>query len=280
MPIVYPVVTSSNKNILIPDERIAYPFDRKKKIFVLNPIIDKISITSNMEDAKVAQVVTHSIAMANQEGWLPLEPKHAGGTGYAKAAFLKLPQPGPKVLIQVRRKKKPGAIRFEFNPSQFSQNDVVKMDSYLMALSEGAFGLSWVLGTGKITRADIAVDILGVKFNELLIELPSNSKIRMHIDNNGGLQTVTSLLGNGFKCMAYNKRAHTQEMNIESQFADYPRCRVERTIGHTKKKFATLGEIKCPWNSVSIIRPPSAPPIDVEGHVWKLFLDVCRFRGR
>lgn len=66
-----------------------------------------------MEDAKVAQVVTHSIAMANQEGWLPLEPKHAGGTGYAKAAFLKLPQPGPKVLIQVRRKKSP--VRYGLN---------------------------------------------------------------------------------------------------------------------------------------------------------------------
>lgn len=223
MPIVYPVVTSSNKSILIPKERVAYPFDMKNKVFVLNPIIDKISITSDMEDAEVAQVVTHSIAMGNQEGWLPLEPTYAGGTGYAKAAFLKLPQPGPKVLIQVGRKKKPRAIRFEFNPSQFSQQDVVKMDSYLKALSEGAFGLSWVLKTGKITRADIAVDILGVKFNDLLIELPSISKIHMHIDNKGGLQTVTSLLGNGFKCMAYNKRAHTQEAKIESQFGDYPR---------------------------------------------------------
>lgn len=280
MPAVYSVVTSSNKDIHIPAKRVAYPIDMKNKVFVLNPIIDKISITSNIEDAKVAQVVTHWIAMSNQEGWLPLEPKHAGGTGYAKAAFLNLPQAGPKVLIQVGRKKNPGAIRFEFNPSQFSQQDVVKMDGDLMGLSEGAFGLAWILKTGKITRADIAVDILGEKFNALLIELPSSPKIRMHIDDKGGLQTVTSLLGKGFKSMAYNKRAHTQEKKIESEFADYPRCRVEWTIGRTKKKFSTLGEIKCPWGSVSIIRPPLAPPVDVEGHVWKLFLDVCRFRGR
>lgn len=275
----FPVVTSSNKHFFIGAKRVAYPFDKKKGIFVLNPIIDKISITANIEDPKTAQAVTHWIAMANQEGSLPLEPKHSGGMGYAKAAFLTVSKPSLKVLIQIGRKNKPGAIRFEFNPSHFTQHDAAKMDSYLMDLSEQAFGLAWVLKVGKITRADVAVDIIGAKFNDLIIELPAKKKVRIHVDEKGGLQTVTSLLGKGFKNMAYNKRAQTQEKKIHSEFFDHPWCRVEWTIGHTKEKMATLGNIKCPWESASIILPSLVPPNGVNGHVWRLFLDVCRFRG-
>ncbi|MFG1229235.1 hypothetical protein [Xanthobacter wiegelii] len=286
MKIIFNVVTSSNKKLGIPKTRIAYKVESKKGVYVLHPIIDNISITAKIEDLKIAQNVAYWVGKANQEGGLPLYSLKELGkyknkeTGRYKASAILRVDKEAGALIQIGLPGYPCAIRLEFNPAHFSQGAIDKMDLYLKELSKNTFGLGWFVKVGTITRVDIAVDILGVEFNDLVVQLREDRKVKLYVDKEGGLQTVTSLLDKGFKNMAYDKRAEIQEKGKYSEFEDYPRCRVEWRIGKTKKKLVSLGDIKCPWGSASIIFPPSQPPTGVQDHVWSLFLDACRFRGR
>lgn len=286
MPINFNVVTSSNKKVGIPQSRIAYGVKSKKGVFVLNPIIDTISITAKIDDPKIAQHVAYLVNKGNQEGGLPLfslkglgkyKKKELGK--YKESAILKIDKE-TGALVQVGLPDNPCAIRIEFNPDHFSQKAIDKMGGYLKEMSKDAFGLGWFIKFGTITRVDIAVDILGIKFNDLVVQLRDDRKVELFVDKESGLQTVTSLLDKGFKNMAYNKRVEIKENGKHSEFEDYPRCRIEWRIGRTKKKLVSLGDIKCPWNSASVFFPPPLPPAGVADHVWRLFWDVWRFRGR
>ncbi len=223
MPVFWSVVTSSNKKIEIPSSRIAYKVESKKGAFVLNPIIDNISITAKIEDPKIAQDVAELVGKANQEGGLPLYSLKELGkykkkeTGKYKHSAILVIDKEAGALIQIGLPGKPWAIRIEFNPSRFSQDAVDKMDSHLREISKSKFGLGWFVKFGTITRVDIAVDILGIRFNDLVVQLRDDRKVKLYVDKEGGLQTVTSRLDKGFKNMAYNKRDEIQEKgNIPS----------------------------------------------------------------
>jgi hypothetical protein len=259
----------------------------QNQVAVLNPFIDKISITYKISDNDGKRAIIEALMGAVEEkGPFTAAPTFKSGkTTYKASVHLIVPPHGHKVLIQVGPKKQKGLthnFRMEFNPRALGVEGIAFLKSQLEDLVIGALSYGHILFHGTVTGIDIAVDLVGVRIDDLDIRIGPPGKSHWYFSSTG--QAETGYLGmkksGNAPWKAYNKRKHLKEVGggdpQEQLYGGLSHTRIEY---HAKpmKPFVQLGKIGNPFASISLAYPRT--PKGVKPHLWQFFLDACQRRG-
>jgi hypothetical protein len=146
-------------------------------------------------------------------------------------------------------------------------------------------GLSFtdIITNGKVTRVDVAVDIVGVHLADLLLSIESGGKHHWYYSEKG--KPETGYLGikksdKNAKWITYNKRQQIKDSSGQSAEQAYGGLSHTRIEYHAmpNKPFPALNTVSNPFNEISLAFPKA--PKGVKPHAWTFFLDSCARRGQ
>ena len=194
-------ISSNSPEIGIEEKRVCkvIPATDTHKVVVLKPIIDKLRLTfsglgaiSHVTDLqaapyweeinKAALMVADSddcpqITRCKIEGyWTGLRVELGGG---AVATFGMKP-----------RNIKNAAVRLELNPAKMSAECVAELMDAWNLMEGGNIPLAAHLTSARVSRCDVAVDILNLQIADLYVHCPEVWKIWACTSMEGGVQTL------------------------------------------------------------------------------------------
>ena len=270
----------------IPFNKISY-IPIKGQVAVLKPILDKISITYIIGDPDLKAVVVQNLLHEIVEGvghWQSGAFK-VGSVAYQASAKLMIPSSGDSVLVQAGPKKKTTthALRLEFNPAALGSSGIAFLKSQLESLVPDGLSFADIIANGKVTRVDIAVDIVGLHLAALLLSNKTGGKQHWYLSPEG--KPETGYLGiqpkdKNAKWKIYNKRQDIKDKSkfpVEQAFGGLSRTRLEYTYV-TSKPFAKLAALENRFYEISLAYPK--PPKGVKPYAWTFFIDSCVRRGQ
>lgn len=210
-----------------------------------NPIIDKISITTNIANTDRRRGVLqamYELPRDHKSGWLNtrhtgyraaarIHPFRSDGDGQAFADDFMLVQAGPK-------KDGNAFLRFEWNPSRFD----AEQTAHLFGQLEYGLDLPWFyFWQGTVTRIDVAVDLEGIQIGDYVFDR-LKAPLRVAYYKKGQLQTV--YLGKNAKGQArvYDKAAELKDPSrtrTRIEVAACPRCTGDELI-HLPNPFMNI----------------------------------------
>jgi hypothetical protein len=140
-----------------------------------------------------------------------------------------------------------------------------------------------IVANGKVTRVDIAVDIVGVHLADLLITTKNAGKQHWYLSDKGKLETgylAMTTSDKNAKWTTYNKRQQLKDS------LHPPATQAYGGLSHTRveyratpmKTFPSLGSIKNPFTEISLAYPNA--PKGVKPYAWTFFIDSCMRRGQ
>lgn len=269
---------------------IAYGFE--EGFTALIPKIDKITFTYDIPVADREPVLANLFGLADGG---PLKDLGSfGGHRYQKRFALTHPGTGEKVIFEAapkppkdKSKKLPAFTRFEFNPARLGAAGVEFLRDQLVQVFFEWHPWSAIAVNCKVTRLDIAVDLVGVRTADLIIEqVVQHAKAKpgkkwCYFSPSGVLETANL----GFKkgqpvpIIIYDKAQELTDKGGTPIYGGAAHARVERRM-QPNRSIASLAKMKNPLMGVVIIDPtkPIIPP--ETPHAWTFFLDSCRMRGR
>lgn len=275
------------KEAKIDGKDICY-FPIKGRVALLNPFIDKISITYKIadEELKVAVIEALKLDVEEKTAFHSAKDFKTGGVPYAASVHLIVPPKGEKVLIQAGPKKMGLShnLRLEFNPRALGPPGIAFLKSQLENLIVGGLSYAHILLKGKVTRVDVAVDLIGIRIDHLDIQFLKASKSHWYYSSTGAPQT--GYLGikpspkvKNASWVAYNKRAQLKDTGKTEQEQLYGGLSHTRIEFHAQpmKCFGDLAAMKNPFSALSLAYPSA--PKGVKPYTWLFFLDACHRRG-
>lgn len=295
---------SSNKPILVELSLVAVfesgndinSFPRPR---ILGPIIDKISLTFDIEDGddKDGIVDLFDASVAAGGAYTHASPSTKAKSLYAINAMLKEPSSGEAILVQVGRKKKKSNIkagapntpssslkklsfmRLEFNPDKLGPKGMAFLKKKLGELFLQQYSWKDIAEKGRVTRIDLAADLLYVRSDQLIYASASGGKSMVHYGVSGALETAyLEKKSKSAKVIIYNKRQEQKDKGLQAGFGSINHTRIERHAS-TLLPLIKLQELKNPFESLSIVSPLKAIQPPELHHHWLMFLDCCRLRG-
>ena len=246
----------------IPVKNISY-IPVKGQIAVLKPIIDKISITYIIGDPDLtAAVVQNLLQEIEAGGYWQSGAFKIGSVGYKASAKLNIPSSGHTALVQAGPKKKTTThtLRLEFNPAALGAPGIAFLKNQLETLVLDGLSFKHIITNGKVTRVDIAVDIVGVHLADLLVSNKGGGKHHWYYSEQG--KPETGYLGmkksdKNAKWAAYNKRQQVKDSPgapAEQAFGGLSRTRIEYHA-QPNKPFPALNTVSNPFNEISLAFP-------------------------
>jgi len=297
-------VGSSNKPILVEYSLVAIfdpinPLESNLKPRVLGPIIDKISITFDikLKGHKEGIVDLFAATVAAGGAFAEASSSTKAKSLYAINALLTEPTSGQVILIQMGRKKKKSKLktvtlqkpisaqknlsfmRLEFNPDKLGPKGMAFLKKELA--QQFLHQYSWVdiANKGRVTRIDLAADLLYVRSDQLIYASASGGKSMAHYGVSGALETAyLGKKSKSAKATIYNKRQEQKDKGLQAEFGSINHTRIERHAS-TLRPLVKLQELKNPFESLSIVSPLKAIQPPELHHHWLMFLDCCRLRG-
>lgn len=253
------------------------------KISVLQPIIDKITITIPVCHDDDREAIRQGLYdFANKDDWPDFKSSSSKG-GYKIAVDCTDPVSGEKILIQADPKKKTikSFLRLEFNPSKLGTEGLSKFKSRLTEMTYGSVTWDEVLSAGKATRVDVATDMVNAPLGNLLFDSKIPGKQHIYTGRGGNLETAYLGLkktGKASDLIVYDKLQEATDKHQELGYSGIVHTRVEITKRGYTQKLSNLAEMKNLFEQVTIVHP-GAPPDGTDAWVWELFMDSCRLRG-
>ena len=256
------------------------------RVAVLKPIIDKVSIVYKVggSDPDLMPGLIQGLLLDAED---KADFKSAGHVQTGKVTYkasvnLVVPPNGEEVLIQAGPKKSTAHdLRLEFNPARLGPAGMAFLKDKLEGVLLGALSFSHILATGRVTRLDIAVDLVGIRIDALDIQYKGEGKSHWYFSGSG--QSETGYLGikqsdKNAPWTAYNKRKQLKETvgGPEQLYGGLSHTRIEF---HAKpnKPAAGLKLLSNPFTQVSVAYP--TVPKGIKPHSWQFFLDACQRRG-
>lgn len=261
-----------------------YKVDGLYNVYVLGPFIDKISITAPVAGKETREKIQHSlVTMAGDPDEPQFEFASVAKTNYAHAINCTPPGANDKILIQVEPKKKTmtSFLRFEFNPSKIGAKALAKFKELFFELSYTEFSWADVFKLGRVTRLDVAIDMINAPTSDLLIISHVPGKSHVYFGLGGNVETSYVGLKKPVKASdqkVYNKLQEEIDKKIEPGYGGVFNTRVEITLNVANQKLSNLEGIKNLLKRVTVIHP-GEPPEDEDPLLWTLYLDSCRLRG-
>lgn len=254
------------------------------QVAVLKPVIDKISITY-VGSPDLEPVLVENLLQEIEAGghWKAHAWMH-GGVPYKASAQLAIPVDGQTALIQVGPTKKGVAhtLRVEFNPTGLGRPGIAFLKEQLEALVLNGLSFIDVIAKGKVSRLDVAVDIVGVNLADLLVTLSSGGKQHWYLSEGGKPETGYFGIKSGdknAKWKVYNKRQQVKDTSVapvQQAYGGLSHTRIEH--GYTPgKPLSKLGNLNNRFADISVAYPQ--PPKGVKPYTWRFFIDSCSVRG-
>ncbi len=263
----------------------------KGRVAVLKPFIDKISITYKIYDPDLRGAILEALLMKAEAGGNYSSSKtfKAGKVQYKASVQLSMPHNGAQALIQAIPKNKglTHHLRLEFNPRALGAEGIGFLKSEIEDLQLEGLNFDHIIQTGKVTGVDIAVDIVGIRINDLDIRYLDGGKSHWYFSELGnaetgyfGIKVTADKKNTNAPAKAYNKRKELKDK------ASTPMPQLYGGLSHTRieyhakanKPLALLAKtLKNPFSSFSIAYP--TPPQGVKSHHWRFFLDSIQRRG-
>ncbi|WP_417453892.1 hypothetical protein [Kiloniella sp.] len=256
-----------------------YKQDDGKYINVLYPIIDKISITLPINGEDDRKAINEQI-MDLPKKEVGFKSVYTKGSRYKYAMQWLDRVTSEAVLIQADPKNiKENYMRFEMNPDKLKADGMGRFKEMLkMELTVGNYTYKHLLDEGRVTRMDIAVDMINVSTNNLILSGQGKGKTVNFFGLTGEVETI--YLDKPSKKSStkkvYNKLQQLTDCEKRPLYNGTHLTRVEYT--HDGGKFSKLPTIQNPFKKFSIINPSKVPD-GIESWVWELFLNSCRIIG-
>lgn len=166
-------------------------------------------------------------------------------------------------------------LRLEFNPRKLGRKGLSKLHSVLISLVPD--GWEFFIENGKITRIDLAVNVVGVRMDEFLF-LPATGLISKHWTKDGFLETITIGLPQGNQTLVYAKKK--QRLAKKQPFLGPSTIRVERVLRKPSPgKLLELGVLANPFAHMTLLPTLPQPPSDEKEWQWSMFKDSVKVRG-
>lgn len=242
-------------------------------IHISRPMIDRISIIGDVPKSVFGngdlarRGLKHFLGvfkLAVRDSDCKLTKAKSGKSSFAKGwakkgeqrAYIKVGARRTRVevaiqpLIGPQKKVTAWRLRLEWNPRKAGLEGFERLRSllahHLLLGPEGE--LEWFQGA-RITRLDIAVDILGVERPSLFLRLMDQKKVQTYGRWASGIETTNHKPSKGTKgtggLSAYDKRQEQTDKkpNKEPKFGQVPHQRIERRFVATGGKQPVLGKL-------------------------------------
>jgi hypothetical protein len=202
------------------------------------------------------------------------------GSPYTINCHIVLPGGANTVFMQAapESKKKMAFFRFDFNPNTIGPSGVDAFRDLLEGILQPNFSYADIVKFGRMTRLDVACDILGVPIADLLLSTGKLGKTVAYYGVDGVLET--SYLGKKkgiTPFRVYNKTQEQLDKGIDPEYGLYPHLRCEASV-IPQKPLYTLAAIANPFEELDIFRIAQATPPEAH-HNWVHFADSCRQRS-
>jgi len=186
------------------------------------------------------------------------------------------------------RKKTQAAIKLEFNPAKFTLTSVKRLFDVWKYIEGGDIPLAAHLTSARITRCDVAVDVLNLRLPDVFVYCPDVWKTWICTSLHGGAQTINFYKLNKSQSpfldpkkranvVVYDKKAEQKAFGKEAEFGDIEHTRIEFQLNKTAL-FKNLINTQYPAKGWSFCRAISTNPPFASDR-WLQFLDSARFRG-
>lgn len=256
-------------------------------VTVMKPIIDRISLTYPVSDPAIRKVIRkHLKEWAKAQDpmishWAKT-PKW-GSSKYAHSFAINC-KPGTKLLVQLAKEgTNAGFLRVEFNPSALGPLGVQSFRDLIPDLTCNAFTYNDLALGCRVTRIDVAVDLVNIEPEDLLIKASKPGVKMAYFGLSGDLETsYLNVTKKGSKLYVYDRKTLLKKQQQEGQGkgspygeAEYTRVEVRLT---PEKPITKLASMHNPLTKLDLIDIEAPVPPESEHH-WRLFQDSCRYRG-
>jgi len=167
-------------------------------------------------------------------------------------------------------------IRLEFNPSKLGFDGLKDMHAILSTMMDGGWQL--FVNHGRISRVDVAVDLMGVRMTKLMVVPPKAVVSQTWNSSKGKLLTYQWGKVKGSYTQIYNKTAEMQARGLPVSGPQV--TRFERRLKQPACKSLTkLAELENPFAGFVLTTTMPQAPAGGPPYVWPLFCDSVSVRG-
>lgn len=291
--------SSNSPKIGVEVERVAREIQATEdhKVVLLKPIIDKLCLTISGKgviqhvkelNAAVYWDELEKAAFAiGKEGWHP-DITECRVEGYRTGLRVALNGDTAAFIGFKPRKKSNAAVRLELNPYQMSEEGLLKLLGAWKAFEGDNIPLAAHLTSARVTRCDVAFDILNLKLADLMIYCPEVWKVWTCGSMETGIQTVQLYKAKKKQSpfldpkrrsnvLVYDKRAERVAFGLEPEFGPLAHTRIEFNLNKNGLLTSLIGTAYPgkDWRFCRMIS--KSPPLP--SNRWKQFLDSARLRG-
>lgn len=205
------------------------------RVTVLKPKVDCLSFTFPVESVTDKYAIRENLmALAGDTGtpeitnWQKI--KNWGAAKYAMSFGLDVSK-DQRILIQCTAgQTNTPFLRIQFNPNIIGPKGVAKFREAVPKITKGKFDYNDFLKGSRVTRIDIAVDLINVDVEDLLISTNTSGKKMSYFGVGGKLETAYQNTSN--TTYVYDKRQKQTDDGIEPEYGNAPHRRHLNRIIH------------------------------------------------
>lgn len=268
----------------------AYSYKRPTgfAVSVLRPKIDRLSFTYEPLGEASRDKLAAQIAKICDQPSSPLsvwqKRKNWGSSKYAASIAVNLGMPANCLLQHASLHSSLNFLRLELGGGAISSDSMKALADLLSTVSDGAITFESVALNCKVTRTDVAVDLVNIDIEDMLIT-GNKPGVSMGYFGIGGKaeSKYLNVKKKGSNLYVYDRKVSLEKLKAKgksegSEYGDTVYTRVEFRL-HPDRPITELGTLKHnPFKRVHLIDIESLSPPE-ETHHWKLFQDSCRYRG-
>ena len=246
------------------------------------PFIDKLTVNLTFQSYKQAYEThgpTYAALTSGDTEFFASGVKPAKGFKLAKQIVVPNCSSPPRSTTATRRtgtgQNIARRIRLEFNPSKLGFDGLKDLHGILATMMDGGWQL--FVNHGRISRLDVAVDLVGARMTKLMIVPPKAVVSQTWSSSKGKILTYQWGKVKGSYTQIYNKTA-------ELAARVYPFrpqvTRFERRLRQPACKWLTkLAGLENPFAGFVLTTTMPEAPDDGPAYVWPLFCDSVSVRG-
>lgn len=290
---------SNSPEIGVEIERVCKVIDATAthKVVVLKPIIDKLRLTFSglgvIQHVKGLQAAKYWDGVHKLAFGVAKDSDHPDITpcsvvGYRTGLRVDLGDEAVATFGFNPRISKNAEVRLEFNPSRLSPAGLKKLFEAWKHIEADTIPLPAHLTSARVTRCDVAVDVLNLRLADLFVHCPAVWKVWTCSSMAEGAQTINfyqeskkqSPFLNPKKranVVVYDKREERMAKGKPPEFGPLAHTRIEFQLNKTAY-FKNLANTQYPAKDWAFCRTIlDQPPLKPDR--WRVFLDCARFRG-
>lgn len=290
---------SNSPEIGVEEERVCKVIQATDthKIVVLKPVIDKLRLTFSG-----LGVIQHVKGLDAHSYWKKVqslaidvakdddnpEITECRVDGYWVGLRIELGGEAVATLGLDPKNKKLAAARLEFNPAKFTPASVPRLLDAWKLIQGYGISLATHLITARVTRCDVAIDVLNLRLPDIFVYCPEVWKVWICTSLIGGAQSMNFYRATKNQSpflspkkrsnvLVYDKRAEMEDAGKVPEYGKIAHTRIEILIDKNAR-FKNLLKTPFPAEGWKFVRLPTANP-PLPNSRWMQFLDSARYRG-